>query len=93
MVDREKVIRGLECCDGEGLCIGKKCPCYEDEMCVETLHSDALALLKAQEPKPVHVTADINCRKVGECPNCGKLINSGDYPHYCGDCGPAVKWE
>jgi len=51
MTDREKVIKGLECCNGEGLCIGKKCLYYEDEMCVETLHSDALALLKAQEPR------------------------------------------
>jgi ribosomal protein S27AE len=54
---------------------------------------DAIALLKAQEPKLVHVTADINRRKIGECPNCGKMINSGDYPNYCGRCGRAVKWE
>lgn len=53
----------------------------------------ALTLLKAQEPKPVHVTAEINHRKIGECPNCGKPINSGDYPNYCGQCGQAVKWE
>jgi len=50
-------------------------------------------LQKAQEPKLVHVTADINHRKIGECPNCGKMINSGDYPNYCGRCGQAVKWE
>lgn len=54
---------------------------------------DALALLKAQEPKAVHVTAEINYRKIGNCPNCGKPINSGDYPNYCGHCGQAVKWE
>jgi hypothetical protein len=50
-------------------------------------------LAKTQEPKPVHVTAEINHRKIGECPNCGKPINSGDYPNYCGHCGMAVKWE
>lgn len=50
-------------------------------------------LLKAQEAKLVHVTAKINYRKIGECPTCGKLINSGDYPNYCGACGQAVKWE
>lgn len=50
-------------------------------------------LAEAQEPKPVHVTAEINHRKIGECPNCGKPINSGDYPNYCGHCGQAVKWE
>lgn len=51
-----------------------------------------LALLKAQEARLVHVTAEINYRKIGECPTCGKLINSGDYPNYCGRCGQAVKW-
>ena len=55
--------------------------------------NELLALLKAQEPKPVHVTAKINHRKIGECPNCSKLINSGDYPNYCGHCGQAVKWD
>lgn len=54
--------------------------------------ADALALLKAQEPKLVHVTANINHRKIGECPTCGKSINSGDYPNYCGRCGQAVRW-
>ena len=53
----------------------------------------AIDLLKLQEPKPVHVTADINYRKIGECPNCNKVINSGDYPNYCGQCGKAVKWD
>ena len=50
-------------------------------------------LLKAQETRAVHVTAEINHRKICECPNCGKPINSGDYPSYCGRCGQAVKWE
>ena len=54
---------------------------------------ERIGKLKAQGPKPVYVTADINHRKIGECPNCGKLINSGDYPNYCGHCGRAVKWE
>lgn len=54
---------------------------------------ERIGKLKAQEPKPVHVTAAINHRKIGECPTCGKLINSGDYPNYCGNCGRAVKWE
>lgn len=53
----------------------------------------AIEALKAQEPKMVHVTADINHRKIGECPNCGKLINSDDYMNFCGQCGQAVKWE
>lgn len=69
------------------------CPYEDDPVCVATLKSDIQKLLKAQEPKLVHVTVDINRRKFGECPNCGKMINSGEYQNYCGRCGQAVKWE
>ena len=94
---REKVLKGLMVCFTRISCKGKGCP-YESEyersrLCQAHLRDDALALLQSQEPKLVHVTADINRRKVGECPNCGKMINSGDYPNYCGRCGQAVKWD
>ena len=105
MLDREKVIKGLECClpitTKNGFADCNNCP-YDRKItldnwihdCQHDLMSDALAmLLKAQEPKLIHVTADINHRKIGECPNCGKMINSGDYPNYCGRCGQAVKWD
>ena len=52
---REKVIRGLECClNGPMQCI--KCP-YISEVgktvpnCVKTMRTDAISLLKAQEPR------------------------------------------
>lgn len=56
MADREKVIRGLEWCMNESHdCYEEKgCP-YENEGgdvgCKYALHRDAIALLKAQEPK------------------------------------------
>ena len=96
MPDREKVIKGLECYiggfSGEENC--KQCQ-YRPHRdgCKSGAIMDAIALLKAHEPKPVHVTAEINNRKIGECPNCSKVMNSGDYPNYCGQCGQAVKWE
>lgn len=97
MPDREKVMAGLvtciAACNGKTVCLD--CWYMHDYSggCEAQLLTDALALLKAQEPKLVHVTADINHRKIGECPTCGKWINSGDYPNYCGHCGQAVKWE
>ena len=75
------------CSDTSGIC--ESCEYRGDDCAVD----DAIELLKAQEPKSVYVRAEINHRKIGECPNCGKLINSGDYPNYCGCCGQAVKWE
>ena len=52
MTDREKVIKGLECCiirhpDDKARC--DECP-YESACC-NRLKIDALALLKAQEPR------------------------------------------
>ena len=51
MADREKVIMGLELCKQDGYyCYDKQCP-YEMDFpkCVQSLLSDALELLKAQE--------------------------------------------
>lgn len=51
MIDREKVIKGLECCimrdpDDHTRC--SECP-YESTMCGNRLKIEALALLKAQD--------------------------------------------
>ena len=90
---REKVVQGLELCL-KGL--SDLCPYKDSDApggCRDELMYDVMMLLKAQEASAVHVTAEINYRKIGNCPNCGKPINSGDYPNYCGRCGQAVKWD
>lgn len=56
MADREKVIRGLECCttfDSKGFPLCEECPYADDGTCPELdqLHRDALELLKEQEPR------------------------------------------
>ena len=54
MVDREKVIRGLECCTkDECECCPYENVCFGDDEVelFDTLARDALALLKAQEPR------------------------------------------
>lgn len=50
MADKEKVIKGLECCNQtqEDLC--GQCPYFNDfNGCMLELRQDALALLKAQD--------------------------------------------
>lgn len=107
MADREKVIKGLECCFDyyEAQC--EKCPyqateeekkivdwdCHHDD-----LQRDALELLKEQEP--VKAVAD------GEdsymCNNCGTVIGWAEWEpggieevkyKFCPHCGRAVKWD
>ena len=54
-VDREKTIKGLECCSIGLFCPDEECPYEKDkeekqENCIALLARDALELLKAQEP-------------------------------------------
>lgn len=50
MPDREKVMKGLECCALGSLRNCEGCP-YTETRCSEHLCGDALALLKEQEPR------------------------------------------
>ncbi len=59
---REKVIKGFTCCDGAAVHLGhcqEDCPYFGEseraDKCVEKLHSDALSLLKAQEPRVLQI--------------------------------------
>ena len=93
-MDRETVMRGLECCCTHivGMSCGN-CP-YEIEQregdgisdCTSVLAYDALALLKEQEKATVHDPG-------AYCPKCGWMLYPEDHPHNCGNCGQAVKWE
>lgn len=53
MTDREKAIKGLECCIDPLKARCPECPyypCYDEDTTSEKLLTDALALLKEQEP-------------------------------------------
>ena len=95
MTEREKVLKGLECCCSMTGDACRQCP--YDEECAEMigsgsahLCSDALELLK-DEPLPV-----LNVGKCGiyfgDCPHCGKRVTKKN-TSYCPYCGKAVKWE
>ena len=89
-MDREKVVKALEC-----LKEGSYCECcnykpYDD--CIKRVATDAIALLKEQEPaEPVIKKGRLftapTCRK------CGYFFPTGTKPNYCQECGQAVKWE
>ncbi len=102
MADREKVIRGLECCF-DAKC--KECP-YQDGLYCKAipkkekamidipswLARDALSLLKAQEPEHVSIKdSDGGETHWYVCGSCKAPINPGD--KYCHECGKAVKWN
>ena len=93
LIDREKVIKGLECCAGQ--CNYHGCP-YKDP-CenakgVKQIMLDALTLLKEQEavePIPYH-RSDGTIFKY-ECRKCRTKIFKNDL--FCRHCGQVVKWE
>ena len=101
MPDREKVIKGLECC--------RECTkddlSHSDEPCEECpylvngnacspweLFDDALALLKEQEAMKVRYTA-MGGLRYGACPKCDSRIDNLVNPKACGFCGQELKWE
>ena len=90
MIDREKVIKGLEHCANEADCRG--CV-YQEQMkgrfdgcdCMR----EALTLLKEQEPvKPTY--EDFFGNRIARCGKCNGYIVRYKY---CPGCGKAVKWE
>lgn len=98
MPDREKVIKGLECCTKGGVCFSD-CP-YSKEVpmvdgrCITTVQADALALLKEQEPiEPIISYGTFRCG------NCRNIVGYNDgygrgyQNNFCSDCGRKVKWE
>ena len=100
MIDRDKVIKGIECCLAVTKC--GECPYNsgKDLWCGnnDQLLTDALELLKAQEPvEPVVDIDTLKCRNCGHALEHQELLGDNVLFHeqynYCPECGMAVKWE
>lgn len=98
MPDREKVIRGLECCNAPNR--HENCP-YDGaahyNICTHHLLSDAIALLQEQmdmEPVPVIVEPmnDSTFIFCGAC-RCMLAQNRPKSYYFCPWCGKRVKWN
>ena len=98
MIDREKVIRGLECCMASWMC-SDDCPYQKDpgNNCCQ-MFSDALELLKEQEPAepmveqyalPITRTS-VRFIKKYYCGICKEGITGNNV--YCHKCGRKVRW-
>ena len=104
MIDKEKVLHGLDSCgfhDGiPNICEVTECPYRGNKTyCVHELAYDAgmliSELLKSQEP--VEPRASMGWYKCGACGNgIATILDNGEPSHkerYCNLCGRAVKWE
>lgn len=99
MTELEKVIRGLECHIGKSGLECEDCP-YQAGLflldCSNIMMSNALALLKGQEPITPCIRVEEGfsyndlTRQYG-CGSCGKPIDRGD--GFCRHCGKKVKWD
>ena len=101
MIDREKVIKGLERCKLYNKVNCDKCP-YDyngrgdgKSECTAELATDALALLKEQEAVEPRKKNDGNPQPWTcwwyVCGDCGQEIEFHD--RFCRWCGRSVKWE
>ena len=100
MIDRKKVIKGLEYHLKE-LSVGKtcfECPYCGNNPCEIHLITDAIALLKEQEGVVPYIDID-----EAKCPVCkvkltrqeliGDDVLFEDFFDYCPHCGKPVLWE
>lgn len=96
-MDREKIIKGLECCTfilGKRKC--NECPYQKglpDNGCYQ-LQDDFHALLKEQEAEIIATDyVDGFGNRISHCPSCNSRLEWHQNKNYCGECGQAVKWE
>ena len=92
--NREKVIKGLECCIKRNPDDKMRCgECPYEGACLNRLKVDALALLKAQEPvEPVFERQFMTSIEIYDCGKCGTSLGAKGIAKYCMNCGQAVKW-
>ena len=104
MNDREKVLNGLRCLSGEKEMVENRCAgcgyidCQTYAICIGQVTTDALELLKEQEPKSVLSereceTLPNHYERKGFCPKCHQVVAWYLNRAYCGFCGQAVKWN
>lgn len=93
-MDREKVIKGLECCTfifGKRKC--DECPYQKglpDNGCYQ-LQDDFHALLKEQEAvKPIPPTDESDLWRCGYCQH--QIIRCA-HQQFCEECGRKIKWK
>ena len=92
MPDREKVIKGLECCAAMSGDECRECPygheCRDTDLPYGMPHlaADALALLKEQE-----AVEPVKTQMAWFCGACQKRLNRTW--KFCGFCGREVKWD
>lgn len=102
---REKVIRGLACLSNPFMQDADERDCehcsYDSASCFLDITSDALSLLKAQEPVTPYI--DYDGQDVWRCGSCGATLfhlshtqadeNEQNFVKFCRHCGKAVKWN
>lgn len=95
MIDREKIIRGLQI---ERECVSRdcdrdcgKCDLVQDRDWLLSVYDGALELLKEQETvEPIPPTDESDLWK---CGNCNHQLFRCTHQRYCEMCGREVKWD
>lgn len=101
MIDKKQVMFDIERCISHVPDACRDCSHYTGTVgfgCMENLMTDALALLKEQEPQSV--IFDRQCEvepgrweRKGFCPKCHQVVLWIVNREYCGFCGQKVKWD
>lgn len=99
MTDREKVIKGMECCftdmDRSDSMPCRSCPygtLPKDMNCQKKMFAHVLALLKEQEAVAPELEVLNELDRLYRCPKCHKHFFY-EKQKYCDQCGQAIKWD
>lgn len=106
MTKREKIIKAFEFCLmpasreelENDICSHEDCPYYREYnggKCISAAASDALALLRAQEPVEPYIERD-GRTTFFLCGGCNKplcIAKESYKSKYCPECGRKVKWD
>lgn len=102
MIDREMIVKGLECCakwmDKDDIDACNSCPYhknfnYDDHGCLAEVNNDAIFLLKEQEAEQPIVHENSYGWKFYYCPKCKQEFYQNRKQAYCDKCGQAVRWK
>ena len=93
MTDREKVIVEIE--DALSGNLAKAGHVYKLSLngLKDKALTDAVALLKEQEPKRVVITTNSYGTKFYHCPRCNHDLYAYPRQIYCSQCGQEMKWD
>ena len=96
-LNREQIIKALECCSNNDECVGEACPYYATG-CENNMPKDAISLIKELTEENERLRAEGEWIPIPEyenkrCSVCRTVFSDFTLGYYCPKCGAKMKGE